>query len=260
MVHIPTTPVKQKATAILLLVCSACAISAGDNAPAPAGTAAGPGAAGDADQREAAAAVSAIKALGPNPSVRQIANIIFSAVRKSPASVLPIVHAAVIASPQVAAPEIVTAATAAVPDPWKKVTYHRITAPVGKKAAPDFKGGHDGKQIADGKRIIAGVSLKVMPGALAPIAAGEEPALTLAEAIIRTALDALPGIELAALQLAADIALLGDPAVLLRYIQSPRAISGVGDAGMSNYANEPRRPGVAGTTPIPAPQQPAVSN
>lgn len=241
--------VKQKTAAIFLLLCSIFPASAADKpAPVPAGPAADHDAADDA----AAAVVAAIKALGPNPSSRQIGNVIFKAVGKSPASVLPIVHAAVIASPQAAAPEIVTAATAAVPDPWKKVTYHRITSRVSKKAAPDSKGGRDGKPALD-RKPIADTKGAVLP------AVAEGPTITLAEAIVRTALDALPGLDLPSLQAAADIALLGDPSVLLRYIQSARSISGVGDAGTSNYANEPLRPGVAGTTPVPTPQEPAVS-
>lgn|GEM_PF-996270 len=243
--------VKQKTTAIFLLLCSIIPASAADKpAPVPAGPAAGHDAADDA----AAAVVAAIKALGPNPSSRQIGNIVFKAVGKSPASVLPIVHAAVLASPQAAAPEIVTAATAAVPDPWKKVAYHRITSRVVKKAAPDSKDAHDEKPALD-RKPIAGAKGAVLPA----VAEGPTSTITLAEAIIRTALDALPGLDLPTLQAAADIALLGDPSVLLRYIQGPRSISGVGDAGTSNYANEPFRPGVAGTKPVPTPQEPAVS-
>ena len=83
--------------------------------------------------------------------------------------------------------------------------------------------------------------------------------MTLAEAIAQTAFDARPGLLLSALRSTVDAALLADPATLMRNIQSPRAISGVGDAGSSNYANEPLRPQVARAIPIPAPNQPAVS-
>ena len=61
--------------------------------------------------------------------------------------------------------------------------------------------------------------------------------------------DAQPGLSFSALQAAANTALLTDPATLMRYIQSPNAVSGVGDAGLSNYANEPLR----------TPKQPVVS-
>ncbi|MCX6979530.1 MAG: hypothetical protein NTV08_02085 [Verrucomicrobia bacterium] len=245
--------VLKKSTAIFLWLCSASVVLASDKpAIAPATTAAAHKTSDEVGQHAAAGVAAAIEALGANPSTRLISNIVFNAVRKSPADVLPIVHTAVLASPQAAAPEIVTAATAAVPDPWKKVVYQRITSPVVKKSAPDFKAGPDGKEIADGKRTAA-------PGGPGAKSKPEDPTLTLAEAIVRTALDAQPGLSLSALQSAADIAIVGDPSVLLRYIQSPRSISGVGDAGTSNYANEPLRRGVSNTAPVPAPNPPVVS-
>ena len=252
-----------KFPAIFLCLCCAGVAPASDKpAPVQEKTAAPHGVSDEAGRRAATETVAAIEALGAHPATRQISNIVFKAVRTSPASVLPIVHAAVLASPQAAAAEIVTAATAAVPDPWKKVIYHRISAPNLKKSAPDFKGTPDGKQSADGKRTLdlAGRNpdSKPDPGRKPP-AAIEDPTLTLAEAIVRTALDAQPGLSLPDIQSAADLALNSDPATLLRYIQSPRTISGVGDAGTSNYANEPLRPSVAGTAPIPAPNPPAVS-
>ncbi|MEI7819758.1 MAG: hypothetical protein WCK55_02485 [Verrucomicrobiota bacterium] len=36
------------------------------------------------------------------------------------------------------------------------------------------------------------------------------------------------------------------------------AIPGVGDAGVSNRANEPLLPGIAGATPVRAPNRPAA--
>ena len=233
------------AAIFLCLCCVGIALASDKPAPVPENPAAAHGVSDETGQRAAAETAAAIKALGAHPATRQISNIVFKAVRTSPASVLPIVHAAVLASPQAAAAEIVTAATAAVPDPWQKVIYHRISA-------PDFKGTPDGKQSADGKRTLdlAGRNpdSKPDPGTKPP-AAIEDPTLTLAEAIVRTALDAQPGLSLPALVSAADLALNSDPATLLRYIQSPRAISGVGDAGSSNYANEPLR----------TPNQPVVS-
>jgi hypothetical protein len=211
----------------------------------------------EAGRRIAAETAAVIEALGAHPSARQISNIVFKAVRSSPASVLLIVHAAVRVSPQDAAPGIVTAATAAVPDPWKKVTYHRLTAHDLETSNPD------GKQTSDGKGIVNlgghGPDYKSGPDGKSPAATGD-PAMTLAEAIARTAFDAQPGLSLPALQSAVDIALVSDPAMLLRYIQSPRTNTGVGDAGFSNYANEPLRPTiVSGSTTVPAPNPPPVS-
>lgn len=190
--------------------------------------------------------MTAIEALGEKPTNRQVANVVFAAVRKSPENVLPIVDAAVSVSPQSAAPAIVTAATAAVPDPWKQVTYQRLMKHHGKKGARDFKGGPEGKDIVnlDGH---------------AP-ARGDAQAVTLAEAITRTAFDARPGLTLTDLQSAVEVALNTDPATLLRYVQSSRSISGVGDAGSSNFANEPLRSRtLRGTPAIPAPLPPVVS-
>ena len=73
--------------------------------------------------------------------------------------------------------------------------------------------------------------------------------MTLAEAIARTAFDADPSLSFSTVQAAVNAALLADPAKLLQSIESPRAASGGGDAGQSNYANEPLR----------IPKQPAVS-
>ena len=192
----------------------------------------------ESGHRAASETEAAIEALGEKPTNRQVANVVFAAVRKSPENVLPIVHAAVRVSPQSAAPAIVTAATAAVPDPWKKVAYHRLLTQYVKKGAPDFKGGPDGKHTVD----------------------PEGPSLTLAEAIARTAFDAQPGLSLSDLRSAVDVALNADPATLLRYVQSSRSISGVGDAGSSNFANEPLRPRSLGGNPaISAPNPPVVS-
>ena len=231
--------------------------------------------------------MAAIEALGEKPTNRQVANVVFAAVRKSPDSVLPIVDAAVRVSPQSAAPAIVTAATAAVPDPWKQVTYHRIMARHGKRGAHDSKGGSDGKDVVNldghtpgrGTGIGTGHPRGAGSGAPGDPAgensggntaadrgpsgsgiAGDVLALTLAEAIARTAFDAQPGLSFADLQSAVDVALNADPATLLRYVQSSRSISGVGDAGSSNFANEPLRPRSLGGNPaISAPNPPVVS-
>ncbi len=217
---------------------------------------------------------AAIGALGANPATKQISTIVFKAVRSSPDSVLPIVDAAVRVSPQAAAPEIVTAATSAVPNPWKQVTYRRITPAKAKGSAPDYKSGPDGKQAdsrepgqapgaalaSDGVSkpsedvivITIAASRRLGPGAREdappPLPDNGTP-MTLAEAIARTAFDALPGLSFAQLQAAVNAALLSDPATLMRKIQSPSAASGVGDAGTSNYSNEP----------LLTPKQPVVS-
>lgn len=202
----------------------------------------------DSGHRAAADTAAAIEALGAQPSNRQISSIVFEAVRKSPDNVLLIVDAAVRVSPQSASRSIVTAATAAVPDPWKQVSYHRIESRL-KKGSRDYKGGHDGKGSVnlDGQTSDPG-----SPGR------GAVP-FTLAEAIARTAFDARPGLSLAELQSAVDVALNTDPATLLRNIQSARTLSGVGDAGSSNIANEPLRARVVAGTPVPVPNPPVVS-
>lgn len=213
---------------------------------------------------------AAIEALGAQPSTRQISSIVFAAVRTSPAGVLPIVHAAVSVSPQAAAPGIVTAATAAVPNPWKPVIYRRITGLNGKQPGPDFTGGPDGTRTVelDGRGPSASLGESNVPAnttgrTAADISAPDENkpdvTITLVEAIVRTAFDAQPGLSLPKIMAAADVALLADPATLLRNIQSPRTISGVGDAGSSNYANEALRIRTAAGTPVPTPNAPVVS-
>ena len=205
--------------------------------------------AGDATGRRIAAeTAAAIQALGANPGTRQISAIVFKAVRSSPDNVLLIVDAATRVSPKAAAPEIVTTATAAVPNPWKQVTYHRLHA---KDSRPDYKGGPDGKQTRDGgpNMDLGGHGAQNAPGHGTgdPGANGNQ--MTLAEAIVQTAFDAQPGLSFSTLTAAVDLALRTDPATLLRNVQGSRAISGVGDAGTGNYANEPLR----------TPKQPVVS-
>lgn len=205
----------------------------------------------DSGHRAASETVAAIGALGEKPTNRQVSNVVFAAVRKSPESVLVIVDAAARVSPQSAAPAIVTAATAAVPDPWKQVTYQRI-AKHRASYRPDYKGVSDGKHIVD----LDGHS----PGSGTGTGNPGGTSLTLAEAIARTAFDARPGLSFPDLQSAVDVALNTDPATLLRYVLSSRSISGVGDAGSSNFANEPLRPRTLGGNPaVPAPVPPVVS-
>lgn len=222
----------------------------------------------EASRRIAGETAAAIAALGANPSTNQIAAIVFKAVRSSPESVLRIVDAAVRMSPRPAIPEIVTAATAAVPNRWKQVTYRRLAALAAKKSAPDDSGtqrpglsiglsdqrssgpgpGEPGTTSTNGSLADGGAS----PSASNPSPGGNSAngiPMTLAEAIARTAFDAEPSLSFSAVQAAVNAALLADPAKLLQSLESPRAASGGGDAGLSNYANEPLR----------TPKQPAVS-
>lgn len=264
---------RMKSFSLLLSLClcgTRAVVGSEKPAPAPATTAASE-ATDESGRRAAADTAAAIEALGANPSTRQISNIVFKAVRNSPANVLRIVDAAVRVSPQAAAPEIVTAATAAVPNPWKPVTYRRITARH-PKSGRDFKGGPDGDRVlnlsghsprnADGTRSGSASGSGAGSAALGDPSGGAADTgltLTLAEAIARTAFDAQPGLAFPALQSAVDIALNTDPATLLRNIQSPRSVSGVGDAGSSNFANEPLRTrGLRGNA-VPAPNPPVVS-
>ena len=189
--------------------------SSPQNAPkilANALRAAGPEAAGQA----ARLTTAAIQGLGPNATAKQIGNIVFAAVRAVPGSVLEITRAAVLASPNADAPEIVSAAVSASPNPWKEVTYHRYIPPPDKGDAKDDKA----------------VERMEEPGKT----------MTLAEAIVQTALDSRSGLDAAGLQAAADLALIGDPGYLLHAMYDPRATTAVGDIGLSNYGNEPVLP------------------
>lgn len=209
--------------------------------------------------RIAAQTAADIQALGANPGTRQISHIVFKAVRSSPENVIPIVRAAAQVSPKSAVPEIVTAATAAVPNPWQQVTYRRLNTVHGKKSASDYKGDPDGKSGPDGKQARNGGfgNSSFANGDPSQFAGdpsfgaslGDGIIMTLAEAIAYAAFNAQPGLSFPSLQGAVDVALRTDPATLLRDVQSSRAISGVGDAGTGNYANEPLR----------TPKQPVVS-
>lgn len=219
-------------------------------------------AADEASGRNAAETAAAIKALGASPAPKRIAAIVFKAVRSSSESVLPIVDATVRVSPQPTVPEIVTAATVAVPNRWKKVIYRRLAAPIAEKSGADDRRGSGIVETRAGRSPLdlepkppavgLGPSARGSSGPRAG-AAGADPAngipMTLAEAIIRTAFDAQPGLSLPALEDAVNAALRMDPANLIRDIQSPGTVSGVGGAAVSTYANEP----------FLTPNQPAVS-
>ena len=164
-------------------------------------------------------------------TAKQVGGVVYSAVHTVPDQVLPIVHAAVLTSRNSDAPEIVTAAISAVPNPWKEVLYKHYVTRV-EKGERDYKDYRDYKDDKDGARLGEPTFDPRDPGTR----------MTLAEAIVQTALDARSGLDPAALVAAADLALIGDPGYLLLAAGDPHGISAVGDAGNSNYGNEPVLP------------------
>ncbi len=162
---------------------------------------------------------SEIRALGANATERQVGQIVYAQTKANPDAVLVIVHFAVLASPSAYAPEIVGAAIAASPDPWKKVVYHRYT---GRTATSrrDYKDIVDSKEIVDAK---------------------DEPGrpMTLSDAIVQAAEDARSGLDQYALIDAANEALVGSPQFLLLAATDSSIIGATGDHGNSNYGNEP---------------------
>ncbi|EDY19596.1 hypothetical protein CfE428DRAFT_2772 [Chthoniobacter flavus Ellin428] len=184
---------------------------------------------------------AAIQGLGSGASSKQIAAIVYSAVHTAPDSALQIVRAAVSVAPK-SAPGIAAAAALAVPNPWKEVHYQHGPQPgVGApQAAPivakerDFKSERDYKSPVDGSQSPLPVQDPNPPADLV----GDP--MTLAEAIVQAAVDA--GGDPGATQSAVDTALFGDPGALFNQVSGSKSISGVGDAGDSNYANEPHLP------------------
>jgi len=195
-------------------------------------------AAGDAAPAQAGViTAAAIAGLGPAPSSAQVARVVNAAVRALPDSAIEIVRAAVATAPAEAADEIVAAALTALPDPWKQVFYTRVSAPIRTgerdfKGEPDFKGG---------------------PGAVTGLPGGgvQGAPMTMAEAVVQAALDARSGLSAPALFAVAEAILRSSPGWLIGAIYDPKGISGVGDAGLNNYANEPFR-----TPPLLAPEPP----
>jgi hypothetical protein len=151
---------------------------------------------------------AAITALPQPASKTLIADIVYSAVKACPDSVLSIVSAAVAAAPTSAAEEIVAAAVSAVPDPYKMVSFP------GTKVGSDYKGTADYKS------------------------APEE--MPLVDAIVKAAYGAAEGLNLDALALAADTAIKHGLSRTLAGLEDPRLLFGVGDEGLTNYENEPR--------------------
>lgn len=229
-------------------------------AAAPAGALSSAGT--QAAAKNSASIALAIRNLGPAATSKQIATLVFAAVHAAPDDALWIVRSAVSAAPD-AAPEIAAAAARAVPNPWKEVRYQHIAPPQNtpapavqskRKGEPDFKSPVDDSSLNPGLEAI-----------FDPAAPGDP--MSLAEAIVHTAIDVDPGIDGAAVQGAVDAALFGDPGQLFNRVGGARGISGVGDAGNSNYANEPFRPNPtpisnrnvkpsAPTTPNPPPVSP----
>ena len=188
--------------------------------------------------------LAAIQGLGPKAPAKQIAAIVYSAVHASPDSALQIVRAAVSAAPK-AAPNIAAAAALAVPNPWKEVRYQSAgpvqmtatsVAPPALRKERDFKSERDYKSEPDYKSPTESVQDSVPPADIG------DP-MTLAEAIVQAAVDG--GADRGAVQAAVDSALFGDPGVLFDKVGGAKSISGVGDAGSSNYANEPHPPVVS---------------
>ena len=79
---------------------------------------------------------SAIEALGPAATPKQIAAIVYAAVRAVPDDALQIVRSAVRVSPPEAAPQIAAAAVRAVPNPWREVRYQKLNPRNPEPAAP----------------------------------------------------------------------------------------------------------------------------
>jgi hypothetical protein len=201
----------------------------------------------------APATVAAIQGLGPEATRKQVAAIVYAAVRVVPAKTLRIVRAAVSAAPN-AASEIAAAAVRAVPNPWKEVRYQHEApsetvaqstepAPAPVNREPDFKSPPLDHSFED-----------ALSAVLDPAAPGDP--MTLAEAIVQSTVDAHPGLDYASVQGAVDAALYGDPGSLFNAVGGVRGNSGVGDAGNSNYANEPHLPG---STPSPSNRKTGLS-
>lgn len=201
--------------------------------------------------------VAAIRGLGPEATSSQIAAIVYAAVRATPDSALNVVRAAVKLSPD-SAPDIAAAAARAVPNPWKEVRYHKDAhpqqapqtpsnlppQPAGPKE-PDFKSSPKERDFK---------SPPVDRSFLEPVQEALDPSdpgslMSLAEAIVNAAAEA--GGNRGDVQRAVENALYGDPGLLFSKVGGVRGISAVGDAGNSNYGNEPFRKSTLQKTPDP---------
>jgi hypothetical protein len=173
----------------------------------------------------------------PSPS-RLVADIVYRAVRACPDSVLEIVPAAVAAAPASAAEEIVAAAVSAVPDPYKLVNSPEKGKIADFKSGGDFKGTGEFKDASDHKPSTGH-------------GAGRE--MTLADAIVKSAFGARDGLDYDALAMAADNAIKFGLDRAIAALEDPRVLFGVGDAGLTNFENEPRRAVSGGAPPTPTP-------
>lgn len=174
---------------------------------------------------------AAVRALGPRLGAKRVSGIVHTAVRLLPEHALEIVRAAVLAARAEYANDIVIAAVSAVPDPWKQVLYREVLQT--QHGDRDFKGEPDHKAIVESESQVGGLPM------------------TLAEAIVQTALAARPGLSRTGMIIAVEGVLQSAPGVLIGSISDPRGISGVGDAGNNNYANEPRRRNPPSLPPSP---------
>jgi len=227
----------------------------------------------DAHAFASLATAEAIRNLGEKPDKKRVSLIVYAAVHANPSCVLDIVHSAVMTDPKEAA-EIAASATSAVPSPWKRVYYQRPVvrearaegtvvftrlaqtdsstldvAPIAesrKLDRKDYKDSKDSKDYKDSK-ITLPLERDYKDGI------GE--LMSQAEAIVQTAFDSQDGIALSTIEGATDMALVSNPDSMLSHVSGPEANSGVGDAGSSNFANEPHRP----VPPPHAPNPPPVS-
>lgn len=170
---------------------------------------------------------TAIESLGDDPSDREVAAIVSAAVRSTPTAVLKIVSVAVAAAPASAAPEIVTAAVGAVPDPTERVAVGDAT-----RDYKDFKGGKTVRDFKDDGRT-----------------------MTLAEAIVQAAFEARAGLDLAELIAAAS---LGETslAALLYAAQRGYSLTGYHPGDTSGEPNLPIVPGEEKPPTKPRPPNP----
>jgi len=179
----------------------------------------------DADAIAPAIVAAAVKGVGPDAAPTLIGRIVYEAVRVTPDAVLDIVRAAVRNSPASYAPEIVSAAVGAVPDPYKLVVCECDAY------------ASDGKTMLDKKTILAD------GGSGRPARAGD--LMPLVEAISAAAMCERPELDLLTLVSSAQTALL----------------YGVPPIYVSNYPKEPRRliPPTKETPPDEPPDRDPVS-
>lgn len=169
-----------------------------------------------------------IRALGQKPAPSQVGDIVYKAVKTIPEAVLDIVRVATQVAPH-AAEEIIEAAISALDDPWKEILY--VPTPPGETT---FAVESDGKTLLDGKMLLGDRGFQTDKGY------GPGTPLPAAEAIVLAVAESAPGLDTFALYAAADRALSRSPLGSLRALSDPKVISPVGDAGRTQFGNEPR--------------------